>query len=483
MPESFRNYVDGDWVESETGETFEVANPADTTEVVAEYQESSRADAEAAVEAAAAAADEWADTPAPARGDVLNEAAKLLEERKQELTETLSHEEGKTLAEAGGEVQRAIDIFYYYAQKAKDLGGTVKAPSGPDTNLYTVREPLGVVGLITPWNYPVAIPAWKLAPALATGNTVCLKPATAAPGVSRKLFEALDDAGLPDGVANWVSGPGSQVGDAFITHDRIDGVSFTGSSEVGHMVYDDATDDMKRVQCEMGGKNPTVVTDSADVEEAADIVATGAFGVTGQACTACSRAIVDEDLYDEFIDAVVAEAEAIEVGPGLEDPDMGPHVTESELQGTLDYVEVGETEGARLVTGGEALDGGEYADGNYVEPTVFADVEPDMRIAQEEIFGPVLAVIPVSGFDEGLAVANDVNYGLSASVVTQDVTEANRFVDEIEAGVAKVNEKTTGLELHVPFGGYKDSSTNTWREQGDAGIEFFTSIKTVYENY
>jgi aldehyde dehydrogenase (NAD+) len=483
MPETFRNYVDGSWVESERGETFETVNPADAGEVVAEYQQSTREDAERAVSAAAAARDEWADTPGPERGAVLNDAAKNLEARKDELTETLSHEEGKTRSEAAGEVQRAIDIFYYYAQKARDLAGTVKAPSAGDKDLYTVKEPLGVVGLITPWNYPVAIPAWKLAPALAAGCTVCLKPASAAPGVSRKLFEALDDAGLPDGVANWVSGPGSQVGDVFITHEDVDGVSFTGSSEVGHMVYDDATDDMKRVQCEMGGKNPTVVTDSADVEEAASIVATGAFGVTGQACTACSRAIVHEDVYDEFVDAVVAEAESIEVGPGLDDPDMGPHVTESELQGTLDYVDVGVNEGATLETGGDALDDGEHADGFYVEPTVFADVESDMRIAQEEIFGPVLAVIPVSDFDEGLAVANDVTYGLSASVVTQDVTEANRFVDEIEAGVAKVNEKTTGLELHVPFGGYKDSSTNTWREQGDAGLDFFTSTKTVYESY
>ncbi|MFB6119741.1 MAG: aldehyde dehydrogenase family protein [Halobacteriaceae archaeon] len=483
MPEAFRNYVGGDWVESETGETFEVLNPADTSEVAAEYQESNRADAKAAVEAANAAEDEWADTPAPQRGAILNEAAKILDDRKDELTEMLSHEEGKTLAEAGGEVQRAIDIFYYYAQKALDFGGTVKAASGPDTNLKTRKEPLGTVGLITPWNYPIAIPAWKLAPALATGNTVVLKPATAAPGVSRALFEALDDAGLPDGVANWVSGPGSKVGDVFITHDDIDGVSFTGSSEVGHMVYEDATDGMKRVQCEMGGKNPTIVSDTADVEEAAEIVANGAFGVTGQACTACSRAIVYEDVYDEFVEALVDEAAAIDIGPGLEDPGMGPHVTESELEGTLDYIEVGENEGATLAFGGEELTDGEYADGYYVEPTVFTDVERDMRIAQEEIFGPVVGVISVSGFEEAMDVANDVNYGLSSSIVTQDVTEANTFVDDIEAGVAKVNDKTTGLELHVPFGGYKDSSTNTYREQGDEGMEFFTSTKTVYENY
>jgi aldehyde dehydrogenase (NAD+) len=483
MPSAFRNYVDGDWVESETGETFAVRNPADSGEVVAEYQESNRADAEAAVAAADAAADDWADTPAPERGAVLNGAAKRLEDREAELTQLLSHEEGKTLGEAGGEVRRAIDIFYYYAQKARDFGGTVKAPSGRDSTLRTVVEPLGTVGLITPWNYPIAIPAWKLAPALATGNTAVLKPASAAPGPSRAIVEALDDAGLPDGVANWVTGPGSEVGDAFVTHDAVDGVSFTGSSAVGHKVYEDATAGVRRVQCEMGGKNPTVVSDAADPAEAASIVANGAFGVTGQACTACSRAIVYEEVYDEFLEALVAAAEAIDVGPGLEDPDMGPHVTESELEGTLDYVEVGEREGARLVTGGEALADGAFADGNFVEPTVFADVEPDMRIAQEEIFGPVVAVLPVSGFESALEVANGVDYGLSASIVTQDVTEANRFVDDVEAGVAKVNDKTTGLELHVPFGGYKDSSTNTYREQGDAGLDFFTATKTVYENY
>jgi len=248
-------------------------------------------------------------------------------------------------------------------------------------------------------------------------------------------------------------------------------------------VYEAATEDQKRVQCEMGGKNPTVVTDSADVEEAADIVGAGAFGVTGQACTACSRAIVYEDVYDEFVDALVEYAESIEIGPGLEDPDMGPHVTESELEGTLDYIEVGKKEGAELVAGGNALTEGEYADGHFVEPTVFTGVEQDMRLFQEEIFGPVLGVTKVSGYEEAIAAANNVQYGLSASIVTEDHNEANRFIEESESGVAKVNDKTTGLELHVPFGGYKRSSTNTYREQGDAGIDFYTSIKTVYDNY
>ena len=474
-----RNYVDGEWIESETGATVAVENPAAPDEIVARYQRSSAADAERAIEASDEAAEAWAATPGPERGAILAETGRILADRKEELTELLVREEGKTRAEAAGEVQRAIDIFGYYGAKSHDLGGTVKSASAARTNLYTVSEPLGVVGLITPWNYPIAIPAWKLAPALATGNAAVLKPASQAPGVAHAIFEALDEAGLPDGVANFVTGPGSSVGSAIVESDAVDAISFTGSTAVGTRVYDQATEDGKRVQLEMGGKNPTIVTDSADVEEAADIVAAGAFGVTGQACTACSRAIVHADVHDEFVDAVVDRAASIEPGPGLEDADMGPHVSASELESTLEYVEIAEDEGATLETGGSAPD----RDGYYVEATVFSDVDPSSRLAQEEVFGPVLAVIEVEDFEDAMAVANDVDYGLSASIVTDDHTEANRFIDEIEAGVAKVNAKTTGLELHTPFGGMKDSSSETWREQGDEGLEFYTIEKTVYDNY
>ncbi|WP_247004251.1 aldehyde dehydrogenase family protein [Halosolutus gelatinilyticus] len=484
MPIDYRNYVDGEWVESSSGETFEVLNPANTDEVVGTFQSSTSEDAEAAIEAAVAAQDEWASTPGPERGAILAETARSLEAQKDDLAETLTREEGKTLAEAGGEVGRAIDIFDYYAQKARDLGGAVKSPSGTNKNLYTKREPLGTVSLITPWNYPIAIPAWKLAPALAAGNTAVLKPASAAPTVAWKLLEALDEAGLPAGVANSVTGSGSEVGAPLTDHEGVDAVSFTGSTAVGTAVAKAAGDDLTRVQCEMGGKNPTVVMPSASVDDAVDIVGAGAFGVTGQACTACSRAIVHENVYDEFVEGVTAYAESLAIGSGLDDVDMGPHVTRSELEGTLEYVEIAAKEdGATLETGGERLTGGEYDDGYYVEPTVFSDATRDMRIAQEEVFGPVLAVLKVGSFEEGLEVANDVDYGLSASIVTQDLTEANEFAERVEAGVAKVNEKTTGLELHVPFGGYKESSTDTYREQGDAGLDFFTSTKTVYMNY
>ncbi|ELY97669.1 aldehyde dehydrogenase family protein [Natrialba aegyptia] len=479
MPDQRLNYVSGEWTASNTGETFETTDPANPDEVIATYPQSDAEDTERAIEAANEASDEWAETPGPERGRILTAAGSLLDQRKDELTELLVREEGKTRSEAGGEVQRAIDIFHYFGSKASDIGGTVKSSSARDTNLYTTVEPLGVAGLITPWNYPIAIPAWKIAPALAAGNTVVIKPATLAPGVVHEMAEALDEAGLPDGVLNVVTGPGSEVGSTIAGHEAVDAVSFTGSTAVGNTVYDTATEDGKRVQLEMGGKNPTIVSDSADVEQAADIVADGAFGVTGQACTAASRAIVHEDVYDEFVDAVVDRAAAIDHGHGLDDPGMGPHVSESELESTLEYVEIAQDEGATLEYGGSELD----REGYYVEPAVFSDVDTEMRIAQEEVFGPVLAVIPVSDFDEALYVANDVDYGLSASVVTDDHTEANRFVDEIEAGVVKINEKTTGLELHVPFGGMKDSSSETYREQGDAGLDFYTISKTVYDNY
>jgi len=483
MTETYRNYIDGEWVTSETSETFTVHNPADTTDVVGEFQQSSAADAEAAIEAADGAQESWAAKSAQERGAILQNAGQIVAERKDELADTLSREEGKTLGEASGEVQRAADIFTYYAQRIGDYGGTRKAPSGTESNLYTVEEPLGVAALITPWNYPIAIPAWKLAPALATGNSVVMKPASTAPNVSRKLTQCLIDAGLPDGVLNYVTGSGSEIGGPFTGHELVDAVSFTGSSQVGHSVYDDATEEMKRIQTEMGGKNPTIVMPSADLDEAAATVANGAFGVTGQACTATSRAIVHESIAEEFTEALVAEADAIEIGDGREGASMGPQVTESELQGTLDYIDVGKNEGATLATGGSELTDGEHAGGYYVEPTVFGDVSNDMRIAQEEIFGPVVAVIPVADYEEALETANDTDYGLSASIMTQDLSEANDFVDNVEAGVAKVNAKTTGLELHVPFGGYKDSSSNTYREQGDAGLDFFTSTKTVYVNY
>ncbi|MFB6253741.1 MAG: aldehyde dehydrogenase family protein [Halobacteriaceae archaeon] len=483
MTEEILNYINGEWVESETGDTIAVENPSDTSDIVARCQQSNRVDAQDAVHAANQATDEWGATPGPQRGSYLRQVGETLESQQDELTELLSREEGKTLREAGGEVQRAINIYYYYAEQARDFGGDVKPASGGDTHLYSKKVPLGVAALITPWNYPIAIPSWKIAPAIAAGNTVVFKPATQTPTIAKRIVEAFDEVDIPDGVINFVTGPGSEVGDTFITHDDVDAVSFTGSAEVGNMVYDQATEDQKRVQCEMGGKNPTIVMPSADMEDAVKTVGYGAFGLTGQACTATSRALVHEDIYDEFLEAIIDFAEDLDVGPSLDGSHMGPHSSEGELEGTLKYVELGEEEGATLETGGEKLQDGEYENGHFVSPAVFTDVDPDMRIAQEEIFGPVLCMIEISDYEEAVEIANDVKYGLSASILTNDLREANRFKEDIEAGVVKINQQTTGVELHVPFGGFKQSSTNTYREQGEAGLEFFTSTKTVYESY
>ncbi len=487
MTQTFENYVDGEWRASETGETFEVVNPSDTTEVVAECQQSSEADANGAIEAAAAARDAWKNTPGPDRGAFLRTTAKKMDERRDELAETLSREEGKTLSEATGETGRAVDIFYYFAERAMDYAGESYNPSAQGQNLYTVREPMGVAGLITPWNYPIAIPAWKMAPALATGNTVVCKLSKEAPTVYLKVMECMAEAAeehdVPDGVVNVLTGSGENVGQPIVTHDEVDAVSFTGSRQVGDMIYEQATDAHKRIQTELGSKNPTVITESADIEQAADIVSGGAFGVTGQACTATERVIVHESVEDEFIDALVERAENTEIGHGVEDPGMGPKASESELENTLDYIQTAEDEGATIEYGGGEPEGDEFENGHFVEPTVLSGLDSDATVMQEEVFGPFVGVLTYSDIDEAIELANDVEYGLAAGIVTDDHSEANQFVDEIDFGIVKVNEATTGLELHVPFGGMNASSSETYREQGEEGMNYFTIIKTVYDSY
>jgi len=477
------NFIKGEWVESDSKETFENRNPANDEDLIGYYQSSNEKDVDKAVNAAKGAVEGWSGISAAERGNFLKKTADLLENRKKDLVETLTREEGKTLDESNGEVQRAIDIFYYYAVKAKEIGGDIKSASESDKLLYTIKEPLGTVGLITPWNYPLAIPSWKIAPALAAGNTIVFKPASLAPESSRKLIGCLEDSGIPKGVINYVTGSGSKIGDAITNHSDIDAVSFTGSLNVGKIVQENASKSGKRIQTEMGGKNPTLIMNSADINKAVEIVKDGAFGVTGQACTSTSRAIVHEKIYDDFLSKLIEKVENIEVGPGIENPDMGPQVSRKELQSTLDLIKIGLKEGAILETGGNELDTGNFSKGHFIEPTVFSNVKPDMTIAQEEIFGPVLSVIKVHNFEDAVKIANSVRYGLSASIVTTDLSEANRFINEIEAGVVKVNEKTTGLELHVPFGGLKDSSSKTWREQGESALDFYTISKTVYMNY
>lgn len=477
------NFIRGKWCQSESGETFEVHDPASPDTIVGTFPASTVADVRMAIDAAREAAPEWGMTPAPQRGALLRAAAKKLDTDREILTELLVREEGKTRIEAAGEVNRAVEIFYYYAEKTRELGG-VRKPTSQRERMVEVRAvPLGTVALITPWNYPIAIPAWKLAPALAAGNSVLLKPASEAPHMAAALVGALETAGLPPGVVNLVTGSGSVVGAELTSSRAIDAVSFTGSTAVGTAVAHQAAERLTRVQCEMGGKNPTVVMPSADLDSAVEIVAGGGFGTTGQSCTACSRAIVHTDVLNSFIHALIAHAEALTVGPGLSGADMGPQVSESELKSTLGYIERAKEEGATVATGGEKVMIPDAPDGHFVAPTIITDVDPDMEIAQSEVFGPVIAVLAVDSFDAAVEVANNVPYGLSASIVTGDLSEAHRFTDRVEAGVVKINEKTTGLELHAPFGGFKDSSTNTYREQGEAGLDFFSATKTVYINY
>ena len=481
---TYKNFIGGEWVSARAGGKMRTFNPADTREVVAEYPASSAEDGLAAVAAAQAAAPGWADTTAVARGRILSKASQILESRKAELAELLTREEGKTLAESTGEVQRAADIFRYYGGLSYTLGGRTIPHDLPGNLLYTVRRPLGVVALITPWNFPVAIPAWKMAPALVAGNAVILKPAGVAPALSLELARALQEAGLPKGVLNVVVGEGRAVGGAIVTHPAVAALSFTGSHTVGNAIYQQLAVRMARAQMEMGGKNPTIVLADADLDLAVTLVIRAGFGLTGQACTATSRVIVDKSVAAAFTEKLVAKAKALKVGSGLTPGiDMGPAVSEAQLTGNLDWVKTAVQEGAKLLCGGNRLTAGEHAHGWFMEPTVLGNVAPTMRIASEEVFGPVIAVIPAENFDDALRIANGVDVGLSASLVTRDFKNALRYTEKIEAGVVKVNQISTGLALQAPFGGVKQSSTDSFKEQGTEAFDFYTRTKTVYLDY
>lgn len=471
------NYINGQWQEYDSDRT-ERYNPANRDELVSTFPQSTRAEARAAIDAAVDAQERWADTTAHERGDYLRAAATILDDRHEELSRLLTRELGKTIGSARGEVQRAIDLFNYYAEVARDYGGITTPSASEDTLTYTEREPWGTAGLITPWNFPIAIPAWKMAPALAAGNTVVFKPASNTPAIGAAIVEAFDEIDLPDGVLNFVTGPGGTVGDEIATNEAIDVVSFTGSYDVGKHVHQTAADSGKRVQCELGGKNPIIVDDSADLDLAVSLTVGGAFGVTGQACTATSRAIVFESVYDDYLDRLVDAVDGLSVGdPSDESVDMGPKVTAESMEDDLEYVQLGLDEGATLVTGGSRV---ERLDGPYVEPTVLTDVEPGHRVAQEEIFGPVLAVLTVDDYDEAIEVANGVEYGLSASICTNRLDHARSFARDIETGVVKINQTTTGVELQLPFGGRKRSSSETHKEQGRQALDFYTHEKAVY---
>jgi aldehyde dehydrogenase (NAD+) len=470
-------------VASESGRTTPNLNPADTREVLGLVPLSTADEARRAVDAARAAYPGWRSTPPPKRGAILFKAMALMDAEKDALARLLTREEGKTVKESLGEIQRTINILEYTAAEGRRLGGQTIPSELPSNFCYTVRQPLGVVVCVTPWNFPVAIPIWKMAPALVSGNTVVFKPATLTPETSGAVVSILERAGVPKGVLNMVLGSGGTVGNALVDHADVRAISFTGSNEVGAEIYSRGAKRMVRVQCEMGGKNPVIVLADADLDLAVESTAQGAFGSTGQRCTATSRVIVEETIADAFVERLVARSKKVKIGSGLDAGiDMGPAVDKSQLETDLKYIAIGQEEGAKLCGGGRRREEGALAHGHFVEPTVFDHVTPAMRIAQEEIFGPVISVIRVKGFEEAMAAANDVRYGLAASIFTRDPSAIFRFADDIEAGIVHINSGTPGGEAQLPFGGTKATGVGP-REQGPTALEFYTEVKTVYVDY
>lgn len=483
MPETFKNLIGGEWVNARSGATFENRNPANIDEIVGVFPKGDADDARQAIEAAREAQPRWAAVPAPKRGEVLYRAANLIEQRAESIAHEMTREEGKTLPESRGEVGRAVNILRYFAGEGARLAGEAMPSERDRVFIHTIRRPLGVVGLITPWNFPIAIPAWKLAPALVAGNGVVLKPSDLAPLCALRLVEALDEAGVTKGAMNFVTGPGSKVGHEIVTNPIVRAISFTGSEATGGGIAVEAAKRRARVQLEMGGKNPTIVLGDADVDEAVNLVVNAAFFSTGQKCTATSRVIVEAPLVPRFTDALVERTCRLKVGNGLEPGvEIGPSIDQSQLDTVLSYVGVAREEGGRVACGGDRLRDGAYARGYFSAPAVVTDVRPNMRVAQEEVFGPVLAVLPARDLDEAVAIANDIRFGLSASIVTRSLSAAFDFINRIDAGLVMVNLPSAGVEYHVPFGGTKASSVGM-REQGSVAIDFYTEIKTVYLKY
>ncbi len=478
-----KNFIGGKWIKSSSGKTVPNINPADTDEVLCSTPLSSRDEARAAIAAAKEAFLKWKATPAPIRGRLLFKAVHLLQERIEDIAVALTKEEGKILRESRGEIQRAINTMEFTAGEGRRLRGATIPSELPNTFIYTIRQPIGVVGLITPWNFPVAIPIWKIAPALVAGNTVVFKPASYTPLTGVKIVEIFEETGFPPGVLNLVMGAGGIVGDEIVNNPDVHAISFTGSNDVGCALYEQASRRGIRVQCEMGGKNPLVVLSDADLNLAVEGTIQGGFGSTGQRCTAGSRVVVEESIADKFVDLLLEKMDTIHVGNGM-DPqtDMGPSVVESQMNTVLKYIDIGKSEGARLLKGGKRLTSGSYAKGYFVEPTLFDNVTKDMRIAQEEIFGPVVSVIRVKNFEEALEAANSVKFGLSASLYSHDIAKIMRFAEASEVGKVHINSPTIGGEAQAPFGGTKSTGIGP-REQGTEVFEFYTEIKTVYIDY
>jgi alpha-ketoglutaric semialdehyde dehydrogenase len=480
--QTFRNFIGGEWVDAASGDTFESTVPA-TGETVGVFPRSGAEDVIRAIEAAKAAFVDWRLVPAPKRGEILYRFAALLTEEKDALAELMSHEMGKVLLEAAGDVQEAIDMSYYMAGEGRRLFGQTTPSELPDKFNMSVRMPIGVVGVITPWNFPIAIPSWKIAPALVCGNTVVFKPATDTPMLGQRFVELLVEAGVPDGVINIVHGGGGVVGDTLVRHPDVPVITLTGSRETGVEVMRNASDHLKHVHLELGGKNGIIVMDDADLDLAVEGIIWSAFGTSGQRCTAASRVIVHRRVYDALASRLVAAAEKMRLGPGWEpDTDVGPVINLRALEKIHAYTEIGEGEGAKLLTGGERARGNGLEHGFYYRPTIFGEVDSQMRVAQEEIFGPTTALIPVDDYDESIRAANSVEYGLSSSIFTADINRAFRAMRDLESGITYVNAGTIGAEVHLPFGGTK-ATGNGHREAGQAALDVFTEWKSIYVDY
>ncbi|MEP7366579.1 MAG: aldehyde dehydrogenase family protein [Acidobacteriota bacterium] len=478
--EIFRNYINGEYVDSEY---FENRNPANTDEVVGLFGKATTGDVAKAAEAAHAAFPGWANMAAPARGALLFKVADIMEKKFDQLGAEMTREEGKTLPEAKGEVRRAINIFRYFGGEGSRMPGMVVPSERDRVHMFAIRKPIGVIGQINPWNFPIAIPAWKLAPALIAGNTVLLKPASASPLSSWRIVEACHEAGIPKGVVNFISGSGGTIGGAIVNAPQVKAISFTGSCDIGNWIHNEASKRRIRIQLEMGGKNPTIVLADADFNSAVENVVNAAFFSTGQKCTATSRVIVEDAIYDKYVEALVARTKKLKVGNGMEAGiDIGPAVDQGQLDTNLRYIEIGRKESGEPLCGGKRITGGAYDKGFFVEPTIFGDVKENQTLAQEEVFGPVLAVMRAKDFNDAMRIANNIPFGLSASVQTTNVSRVFDFVYGMEAGLLTVNLPSAGVEYQLPFGGTKDSSFGP-KEQGPAALEFYSDWKTIYLKY
>ena len=483
MSEVFKNYIDGKWLPAQAGQVIENRNPANRNDLVGLFPASDQGDVDTAVAAAKKAFASWRLVPAPKRGELLYRVGELLKAHKEEIARIMTREMGKVLKETRGDVQEGIDTAFYVAGEGRRLFGETTPSELPDKFAMSVRTPVGLCALITPWNFPMAIPTWKMFPALICGNTVVLKPAEDTPYTAVKLFEILQRAGVPPGVVNLVQGRGEEVGVALVRHPDVHLVSFTGSAVVGREVAAACGQSLKRVALELGGKNAQIVMEDADLGLAVEGALWGAFGTTGQRCTATSRLILHHDIKTEFIDRLVARIEKIKIGDGLDESvEIGPLINQAARDKVQSYMEIGRQEGARVLIGGSAYDIGACANGFFFEPTILDRVTPNMRVAQEEIFGPVLSVIEVPDFDAAIAVLNGTRYGLSSSIYTADVNRAFRAMRDIEAGITYINGPTIGAEVHLPFGGVKDTG-NGHREAGTTVYDIFSEWKSIYVDY